>query len=125
MKKVVRLTESELNRLVKRIVNESPFDMSGLEKYTDSDTENDWADTAKFDRVTKGVTDAKNKYKEFQENGIPMKEEDVTSLLYLAKLFCSKSEMSPRLNSTRKCRQIDRIEKYVDDIHSQNFSKRY
>jgi hypothetical protein len=124
MKKVVRLSENDLNRLVKKIINEAPFDTGSLEKYTDSDFEgdDDNFDKAKFDRVTKGFADAKNKYKEFEKNGLMMKPDDVTLLLSLSMNFCTKADMTQRYPQT-KCAKLTRIKSYVDDIMSQNFSK--
>tara|TARA_R110000868_G_scaffold67459_2_gene200227 strand:- start:799 stop:1161 length:363 start_codon:yes stop_codon:yes gene_type:complete len=119
MKKVVRLTENELNRLVKRIVNEAPFDTSGLEKFTDDAS---YDDKDNVDKLFKTWDDAETKYKEYLKNGIPIKEEDVKLLLSLSMNFCTKADMTQRYPQT-KCPKLTRIKSYVDDIMSQNFSK--
>ena len=82
MKKVVRLNENDLNRLVKRIINETPFDDRGLPNFSNLDNmDDDYIDYAYKRRM-----DAVNKNKEFEKGGgmIPMRASDIRFLLSIA-----------------------------------------
>jgi len=82
MKKVVRLSENDLNRLVRRIVNEAPFDDSGLPKLGNIDNmDDDYIDYA----MRRNIESSK-KNREFEQGGfkIPMKAHDIRFLLSIA-----------------------------------------
>jgi hypothetical protein len=116
MKKVIRLTEGDLNYLVKRIINEYKFDMDSIEQID--------GDRPDFDEHLTDVISkykiAKSKYDEFVKNGVPMKSFDVEILLSIAQDYCKHSTIQG--NPHEWCYQVDRIEKIVDDIHLQNHS---
>jgi hypothetical protein len=80
MKKVVRLSESDLNRLVKRIISESPFDDSDLPKIDIYGDDNETMDL-KINKREEGL----KKHKDFENDGsiIQMSASDVGFLLKL------------------------------------------
>jgi hypothetical protein len=82
MKKVVRLSENDLNRLVRRIVNEAPFDDSGLPNFDNVFDMN--ADD--MDYTIKSRMEPVKKNREFEQGGfkIPMKAHDIRFLLSIA-----------------------------------------
>ena len=116
MKKVVRLNEGDLNRLVKRIINEYKFNMDSVQQidYDRVDDEEHLNDVIGKYKI------AKSKYDEFVKNGVPMKSFDVEILLSIAQDYCKHSTIQG--NPHKWCYQVDRIEKTVDDIHLQNHS---
>jgi hypothetical protein len=82
MKKVVRLSENDLNRLVRRIISEAPFDDSGLPKLSNIDN----MDDDYIDYALRRATDATKKNREFEQGGsmIPMRASDIKFLLSIA-----------------------------------------
>ena len=116
MKKVVRLTEGDLNHLVKRIINEYKFNMDSVQQI-DFDRVDD--EEHVNDVIGKYRT-AKSKYDEFVKNGIPMNSFDVEILLSIAQDYCKHSTIDGKPHNW--CYHVDRIEKTVDDIHLQNHS---
>ena len=120
MKKVVRLSENDLNRLVRRIISEAPFDDSRSPKL----------DMAKFDNMSdedisdfaQHISGQKQKYSDFEKNGIKMNPNDVEILLAIANDYCNSSKTGGRKHYG--CREISRIEQNVNTSHYQNFSKR-
>jgi hypothetical protein len=138
MKKVVRLTENDLNRLVRRIISEAPFDAQ--DEPFDFDSFNKDSEKYEQDRFKK-IDDRKAKYDEFIKNGIPIKEDDVNSLLKMSYYFCkgyekdnpgenkgpygTRWEASVATEYKKNCHKLKDITAYVDDMHSQNFSKRF
>ena len=82
MKKVVRLSENDLNRLVRRIISEAPFDDSGLPNLSDLDN----MDDDYIDYAYKRNQDAISKNREFEKGGgmIPMRASDIKFLLSIA-----------------------------------------
>jgi len=122
MKKVVRLSESDLTRLVRRIISEAPFDdeqtrnkLGGYEGITGrSDDENKDILNQHFSN--------REKYQEFEKNGIPMNERDVELLLSIAKDYCNSQKISGRKHYG--CAHLSKIEQKIDDVHNTNFSKR-
>jgi hypothetical protein len=117
MKKVVRLTESDLTRLVRRIISEAPFDDSrGFEKFNfDLNPDPSYED---MEPVINANKDRLKTYDEFKQNGIPMEENDIEILMMIAYEYCKDSRNS------WICPQIKKIEKKLDDVHHINFSKR-
>jgi hypothetical protein len=85
MKKVVRLSENDLNRLVRRIVNEAPFDDSGLPKLGNIDNINNMDDDY-IDYAMRRNIESSKKNREFEQGGfkIPMKAHDIRFLLSIA-----------------------------------------
>jgi hypothetical protein len=82
MKKVVRLSENDLSRLVRRIISEAPFDDSGLPTLSNIENmDDDYIDYA----LRRGV-DAAKKNREFEQGGsmIPMRASDIKFLLSIA-----------------------------------------
>ena len=82
MKKVVRLSENDLSRLVRRIISEAPFDDSGLPKIRNiDDMDDDYVDYA-----MRRNTEANKKNREFEQGGsmIPMRASDIKFLLSIA-----------------------------------------
>lgn len=142
MKKVVRLSESDLNRLIKKAINEAPFDPQFEPFDSDLAYNSSEADFEKYfqDRMKK-LNDQKAKYDEFIKNGIPIKEDDVHSLLTMSHYFCRGYEKdNPGENRgpydtrwkayvateyKKHCHKLKDIRTYVDEIHSQNFSRRH
>jgi hypothetical protein len=82
MKKVVRLSENDLTRLVRRIVNEAPFDDSGLPNFDNvfdmSADDMDYTIKSRMEPVKKNM--------EFERGGkkIPMRASDIQFLLSIA-----------------------------------------
>jgi hypothetical protein len=111
MKKVVRLTENDLGRLVRRIISETPFDVSGLPRYHDGD------DNEIMDLKTKKFMDAEKISKEFEKSGaiIPMNAWDVRFLLSIA----SKDKT---LHAQDKGR-IDYIQSLLDSVMRKHHTK--
>jgi len=116
MKKVVRLTETDLNRLVRRIISETPFDDSRVEKFN-FDLNPDPSDE-EIDRVSNDYKDTRKTYNDFTQNGIPMQENDVEFLMMIAREYTKD-----RINSWA-LPKLEKIEKRLEDIHYKNFSKR-
>ncbi len=120
MKKVVRLSENDLNRLVKKIINEAPFDDSRTPKFDMSDIER-MSDDDISNKIYH-INANKQKYSDFEKGGIPMNLDDVEILLAIANDYCNSSKTGGRKHYG--CREISRIEQSVNFAHSQNFSKR-
>ena len=84
MKKVVRLSENDLNRLVRRIISEAPFDDTDIPKLTPKDIDVLTGD--EINNRMRGHQDALNKSREFEKGGsmIPMRASDIKFLLSIA-----------------------------------------
>ena len=80
MKKVVRLSENDLNRLVRRIISEAPFDDSGLPRINVYDDDEEIMNMKLLKRKA-----AYDKNQEFENSGgiIQMSANDVSFLLRL------------------------------------------
>jgi len=121
MKKVVRLSENDLNRLVRRIINEAPFDDSRNPSFGSLDDFGKMSDDEINDKMGQ-ISSNRQKYQEFEKNGIPMNERDVELLLSIAKDYCNSSKTGGRKHYG--CAQLGKIEQKIDDVHNSNFSKR-
>jgi hypothetical protein len=122
MKKVIRLSENDLNRLVKKIINEAPFDMDSIERL---DTNPDKLD---FDKKDKEVIDkfkiAKSKYDEFEKSDVRKLLFDMEMLLVIAKDYCNNHKYDEVGQPHQYCSGIKYIEDNMNKFHSGKHSKR-
>ena len=120
MKKVVRLSENDLNRLVRRIVNEAPFDDEQTRnKLGGYEGINSRSDDENKDILNQHFSN-REKYQEFEKNGIPMNERDVELLLSIAKDYCNSQKISGRKHYG--CAHLSKIEQKIDDVHNTNLT---
>ena len=118
MKKVVRLSESDLNRLVKRIISEAPFDMDNLEKITPDDSD---------DELTRKLSDfgsKRSKYNEFDKSDVKKLLFDMEMLLIIAKDYCNNHKYDEVGQPHQYCSGIKYIEDNMNKFHSSKHSKR-
>jgi hypothetical protein len=117
MKKVVRITESDLTNLVKRIINEAPFDRGSIEpidptKMSDEEVNKFFGEYEKI----------KGDYNEFEKSDLRKLLADTEVLLAIAKDYCKNYLYDDRPH--QYCSEIPYIEKRVDKYHSEKYSKR-
>ena len=118
MKKVVRLSESDLTRLVKRIISEAPFDMDNLEKITPDDSD---------DELTRKLSDfrsKRSKYDEFDKSDVKKLLFDMEMLLIIAKDYCNNHKYDEVGQPHQYCSGIKYIEDNMNKFHSSKHSKR-
>jgi hypothetical protein len=109
MKKVIRLSENDLNRLVRRIVNEAPFDDSGLPNFDNVYGMND----DDMDNTIKRRREPVKKNMEFEQGGfkIPMKAHDIRFLLSIAN------------DDPNNRRRLESIQSLLDSEMRKNYTK--
>jgi hypothetical protein len=109
MKKVVRLSENDLNRLVRRIVNEAPFDDSGLPNFDNVYGMND----DDMSHTIKRRMEPVKKNMEFEQGGfkIPMKAHDIRFLLSIAN------------DNPNNRRRLESIQSLLDSEMRKNYTK--
>jgi hypothetical protein len=120
MKKVVRLSESDLTSLVKKIINEAPFDSDGFgtlsPEQMDKMSDEDW--TSHGEKLNKARTD----YNDFEKSDLRKLLADTEILLSIAKDYCKNYLYDDQPH--QYCRFVPRIEERIKKIHSDKFSKR-
>ena len=114
---MIRLTASDLNRLVKRIISESPFDMDSIDKITPDDSDDE------MNRKFSDIQSKKSIYDEFEKSDLRKLLADTEILLAIAKDYCKNYLYDDRPH--QYCNQLDYIEKRIDKYHSVKYSKRH
>jgi iron uptake system EfeUOB component EfeO/EfeM len=120
MKKVVRLSESDLTSLVKKIINEAPFDSERFgtlsPEQMDKMSDEDWR--SRREELHKALAD----YDEFEKSDLRELLSDTEKLLSIAKDYCKNYLYDDQPH--QYCRFIPRIEERIEKFHSNKFSKR-
>jgi hypothetical protein len=118
MKKVVRLSENDLNRLVKRIINEAPFDNSRNPSFgsIDNMSDDEIQDEIKVHNKNRGD------YQEFEKSDLYKLLGDTEILLAIARDYCKNYLYDDQPH--QYCWVVPRVEERIKKIHSDKFSKR-
>lgn len=120
MKKVVRITESDLTNLVKRIIKESPFDYDSFEKIP---TDTEMSDDEIGSKVGE-FKNARKEYDEFEKSDVFKLLFDMEMLLVIAKDYCQNYAYDDRNDPHQYCSGIKYIEERMNKFHSDKYSKR-
>lgn len=116
MKKVIRLTESDLNKIVRRVIKEADIDVSGLE-YSPDDDESTFETKIKAYGQRKDIG---NKFLEKEEYPISKSETDI--LISLAQSYCKTKDWQKDPVSMR-CNRLRSIIQKLEDAYKTNFLK--
>lgn len=120
MKKVVRLSESDLTSLVTKIINEAPFD---FDSYGRIPADTDMSDKELSSKIGE-FKNAHKEYEEFEKSDVRKLLFDMEMLLVIAKDYCNNHKYDEVGQPHQYCRGIKYIEDNMNKFHSGKHSKR-
>jgi len=120
MKKVVRLSESDLTSLVKKIINEAPFD---FDSYGRIPADTDMSDEELSSKIGE-FQNARKEYEEFEKSDVRKLLFDMEMLLVIAKDYCNNHKYDEVGQPHQYCSGIKYIEDNMNKLHSGKHSKR-